>query len=111
MGAGIRGLGRMPAPNRYRCRARRFRYRAKRCDRMTKRAIALIALAITLAGCTTGQNQPGAVPAGSLTGVVTGPSGPVGGASIEVTAGDGSQQSAASTADGYFEIDRVPAGT
>ena len=78
---------------------------------MTKRAIAFIALAITLAGCTTGQNQPGAVPAGSLTGVVTGPSGPVGGASIEVTAGDGSQQSAASTADGYFEIDRVPAGT
>ncbi len=78
---------------------------------MTKRAIASIALAIALAGCTTGQNQPGAALVGSLTGVVTGPSGPVGGASIEVTAGDGSQRSAASTADGYFEIDRIPAGT
>jgi len=78
---------------------------------MIQRALASIALAIALTGCTTGQNQPGAAPVGTLTGVVTGPSGPVGGASIEVTAGDGSQRFATSTADGYFEMDRVPAGT
>jgi phage-related tail protein len=35
----------------------------------------------------------------------------VNGARIEVTSADGSQRSAASTADGYFELDRVPAGT
>jgi hypothetical protein len=78
---------------------------------MIKRAIAFIVLASLLAGCGGGQNQPGAAPVGTLTGVVTGPSGPVSGASIALTAGDGSQRSGASTADGYFEIDRVPAGT
>ena len=83
----------------------------KGCGHMINRALAPIALALLLTGCTTGQNQPGAAPVGTLTGVVTGPSGPVGGAAIEVTAGDGSGRSAASTADGYFEIDRVPAGT
>jgi hypothetical protein len=35
----------------------------------------------------------------------------VSGATISLSAADGSQRSAASTADGYFEIDRVPAGT
>ncbi|HEY7980096.1 MAG TPA: carboxypeptidase-like regulatory domain-containing protein [Candidatus Eremiobacteraceae bacterium] len=78
---------------------------------MLQRAIVSVILAVALAGCNGGQNQPAAAPVGTLTGVVTGPSGPVSGASIAVTAADGSQRSAASTADGYFEIDRVPAGT
>ena len=79
--------------------------------KMLKPAIVFVVLAFLLVGCNGGQNQPGAVPVGTLTGVVTGPNGPVSGASIALTAADGSQRSAASTADGYFEIDRVPAGT
>ena len=78
---------------------------------MLKPAIVSVVLAFLLVGCNGGQNQPAAVPVGTLTGVVTGPNGPVSGASIALTAADGSQRSAASTADGYFEIDRVPAGT
>ena len=76
-----------------------------------QRALASALLAFTLAGCSVGQNQPAEALVGNLTGVVTGPSGPVSGASIQLAAADGSQRTAASTADGYFEIDRVPAGT
>jgi hypothetical protein len=78
---------------------------------MFHRAIVSVVLALAIVGCSGGQNQPGAALVGTLTGVVTGPSGPVRGASIALTAADGLQYSAASTADGYFEIDRVPAGT
>ncbi|HKW45625.1 MAG TPA: carboxypeptidase-like regulatory domain-containing protein, partial [Candidatus Eremiobacteraceae bacterium] len=78
---------------------------------MIQRALAPIALALLVAGCTVGQNQPASATVGTLTGVVTGPSGPVSGASLDLIAGDGSRRSAASTADGYFEMDRVPAGT
>ena len=78
---------------------------------MIKRALLTVVFAFVLVGCNGGQNQPAAAPVGTLTGVVTGPSGLVSGASIALTAADGSQHSAASTADGYFEIDRVPAGT
>jgi Carboxypeptidase regulatory-like domain len=77
---------------------------------MIQRALPYMALAFALAGCTVDQTQP-VVPVGTLTGVITGPSGPVSGASVEVTAADGSQHRANSTADGYFELDRVPAGT
>lgn len=76
-----------------------------------RRTFVYILLAFTLAGCNGGQTQPGAAPVGTLTGVVTGPSGPVSGAAIQVTQEDGSQRNAASTADGYFEMDRVAAGT
>jgi hypothetical protein len=78
---------------------------------MIQRSAISIIVALVIAGCSGGQNQPGAALVGTITGVVTGPSGPVSGASISLTANDGSQRSAASTADGYFEIDRVPAGT
>jgi hypothetical protein len=78
---------------------------------MIQRMVVAVTLALMLVACSGGQNQPGGAPVGTLTGVVTGPSGPVSGASIALTAADGSQRSAASTADGYFEIDRVPAGT
>jgi hypothetical protein len=78
---------------------------------MIQRAFASIAVALLIAGCSTGQNQPPSSPVGTLTGVVTGQSGPVSGASIDLTGTDGSRRTAASTADGYFEIDRVPAGT
>jgi hypothetical protein len=78
---------------------------------MLYRAIVSVVLACMLVGCNGGQNQPNAAPVGTLTGVVTGPSGPVSGASIALIAADGTQRSGASTADGYFEFDRVPAGT
>ena len=78
---------------------------------MIKRALLAVVFAVALAGCNGGQNQPNAAPVGTLTGVITGPSGPVSGASIALTLADGSQRSGASTADGYFELDRVPAGT
>lgn len=78
---------------------------------MIRRTLICILLASALAGCNGGQTQPAAVPVGTLTGVVTGPSGPVSGAAIQVTQADGSQRTAASTADGYFEVDRVIAGT
>ena len=78
---------------------------------MIQRAFAPLALALLVAGCSVGQDQPALTTVGTLTGVITGPSGPVSGASIDLIAGDGSRHSAASTADGYFEIDRVPAGT
>ena len=77
---------------------------------MIQRTLAYTALAFVLAGCSVGNTQP-AAPVGTLTGVVTGASGPVGGASVEVTTADGSQHSAVSTADGYFELDRLLAGT
>ena len=80
-------------------------------QQMSKRALLPIVLALLLAGCNGGQNQPNAAPVGTLTGVITGPSGPVSGASISLSETDGSQRSGVSTADGYFEIDRVPAGT
>jgi hypothetical protein len=73
-------------------------------------AYSALALALALAGCNAGQSQP-AVPVGTLTGVITGPSGPVSGASVGVTASDESQHRANSTVDGYFELDRIPAGT
>jgi hypothetical protein len=78
---------------------------------MFQRVAISVIIAFMMVGCSTGQNQPGAALVGTITGVVTGPSGPVSGATISLSAADGSQRSAASTADGYFEIDRVPAGT
>jgi len=78
---------------------------------MIRRTFTCMLLVAALAGCNGGQTQSGAVPVGTLTGVVTGPSGPVSGAAIQVTQADGSQRTAASTADGYFEVDRVTAGT
>jgi uncharacterized protein YjdB len=78
---------------------------------MWRMFLSVFVLTFALSACSTGQSQPSAVPVGALTGVVTGPNGPVGGASIMVTSNDGFLRDASSTPDGYFEIDRLPAGT
>src|SRR5579863_2589856 len=73
-------------------------------------ALALAAMLLALNGCG-GKTEPGPNTAsGTVTGVVTAESGPVSGAAISLISADGSQWTAASGSDGYFELDKIPAG-
>jgi hypothetical protein len=74
-------------------------------------ALALAAVLLALNGCG-GRTEPGPnTAAGTVTGVVTAQSGPVSGAAVTIVSGDGSQWTATSGSDGYFELDKVAAGS
>jgi hypothetical protein len=83
-------------------------------DNLTRRsgaaALALAALLFALNGCG-GRTEPGPNTAtGTVTGVVTAQSGPISGAAVSLVSADGSQWTAASGSDGYFELDKIPTG-
>ena len=74
--------------------------------------LTLICLASLAAGCGVIRAEPSPSPQiGTLTGVVTGPSGPVGGASVTVTPPDNSYHVGQSDAQGYYSLTGIPAGT
>ena len=74
------------------------------------RSIGLIVIAVVLAtGCNT--NPPSSTPKpGTLQGVVTGPSGPVAGASVTVTPTDDSYHAGTTDASGFYQITGIPSG-
>lgn len=77
------------------------------------RSIGLIVIVLAL---TTGCNVLKATPTnttkpGTLQGVVTGPSGPVGGAQIRVTPTDNSYHAGTADATGFYQITDIPAGS
>ena len=67
-------------------------------------AMLAISCSIIRAPSTTG------APTGTLQGVVTGPSGPVQNAEVDVTAADATQHGGLSNADGFYSIASIPAG-
>jgi len=72
---------------------------------------AMSAAALLLGGCNIIKAQPTpAAVTGTLTGVVTGPGGPIGNAEIIVTASDATQHSGLSNVDGYYSIASIPVG-
>jgi carboxypeptidase family protein len=73
-------------------------------------AVVLAAVSLALNGCGGGTEPGPNTAAGTVTGVVTSQSGPVAGAAVSIVSGDGSQWSATSGSDGYFELDKVAAG-
>ncbi|MBV8171043.1 MAG: carboxypeptidase regulatory-like domain-containing protein [Candidatus Eremiobacteraeota bacterium] len=75
------------------------------------RSIGLIVIAVVLAtGCNT--NPPSSTPKpGTLQGVVSGPTGPIGGASIVVTPTDNSYHTGTADANGFYQITGIPAGS
>lgn len=76
------------------------------------RSIGLIVIAVVLAtGCNTNPPpSPNAKP-GTLQGVVTGPLGPVGGASITVTPTDNSYHAGTADGSGFYRITGIPPGS
>lgn len=76
------------------------------------RYIGLIVIFVMLStGCSVIKATPTTtVKTGTLTGVVTGPIGPVGGASVSVTPPDNSYHVAQTDAQGYYSIASIPAG-
>ena len=76
------------------------------------RSIGLIVILVTLStGCSVIKASPTTtVKTGTLTGVVTGPTGPIGGATVSVTPADNSYHVGTSDAQGYYSIASIPAG-
>jgi len=76
------------------------------------RLIGLIVILVTLnTACSIIRSTPtDTVKTGTLTGVVTGPSGPVSGASVSVTPPDNSYHVGQTDAQGYYSIASIPAG-
>jgi hypothetical protein len=71
----------------------------------------VIVLAVT-AGCSVIRATPSATAStGTLQGVVTGPNGPVAGASVQVTPTDNSYHQAATDAQGFYQITGIPVGS
>lgn len=77
------------------------------------RSIGLIVIVLVLAtGCNVIKaNNPETVKPGTLQGVVTGPTGPVGGASISVTPTDNSYHTGSADSSGFYQITGIPAGS
>lgn len=73
------------------------------------RSIGLIVIVMAL---TTGCNAhpPAAAQTGTLQGVVTGPTGPVAGASVQVTPTDNSYHQTVTDSQGFYQIADIPAG-
>lgn len=70
-----------------------------------KWAILASVAALVLAGCSIIRAQPTTTtPSGSLSGVITGPGGPVVGASIQVTPSNASSVGTISNTNGYYEF-------
>jgi hypothetical protein len=70
----------------------------------------VIVLAVTM-GCSVIRATPTtATPTGTLQGVVTGPSGPVAGASVQVTPTDNSYHQTLTDSQGFYQIPDIPAG-
>lgn len=76
-----------------------------------KLACISVVSAMLLADCSIikAPSTPG-TPTGTLQGVVTGPSGPVQNAEVDVTASDATQHGGLSNADGFYSITSIPAG-
>jgi hypothetical protein len=73
------------------------------------RLIGLIVILVTLStGCNV--HPPDTGKTGTLTGVVTGPAGPVAGAQVSVTPPDNSYHVGSTDAQGYYSISSIPAG-
>ena len=68
-------------------------------------------MATAAAGCAIIRAQPAdELPGGSISGVVTGPSGPIAGATVTVTPGDNSYHVAQSDEHGYYSLTALLAG-
>ena len=76
------------------------------------RSIGLIVILVTLStGCNVIKATPtDAVKTGTLTGVVTGPTGPIANASVSVTPPDNSYHVGTTDTQGYYSIASIPAG-
>jgi hypothetical protein len=74
------------------------------------RSIGLIVIVLALAtGCNA--HPPAAAQTGTLQGVVTGPTGPVAGASVQVTPTDNSYHQGVTDSQGFYQISDIPAGS
>jgi hypothetical protein len=73
--------------------------------------VAFSVCTLLLGGCGLIKAQPTPqVVTGTLSGVITGPSGPIANASITIAAADATQHTGASNADGYYSIASIPVG-
>ena len=71
----------------------------------------VIVLAITT-GCSVIRATPSTTtPTGTLQGVVTGPNGPVAGASVQVTPTDNSYHQGSTDSQGFYQITGIPVGS
>jgi hypothetical protein len=77
-----------------------------------KRALLVLALvALVCTGCSIIRAQPTPqTKSGTLQGVVTGPSGPIGNAQVSVTASDATLHTGVTNADGFYSISGIPEG-
>ena len=76
------------------------------------RSIGLIVILLALASCNVIKATPSdTVTTGTLQGVVTGPAGPVPGASVQVTPTDNSYHQATSDSQGFYQITGIPVGS
>lgn len=83
----------------------------QRCMRRLTFLASAAASAALFAGCSIIKSQQSpTMPTGTLSGVVTGPGGPVSNAAISVTASDATSHGGLSNADGYYSITGIPAG-
>jgi Carboxypeptidase regulatory-like domain len=74
------------------------------------RSIGLIVIVLVLAtGCNV--PPPVSIKPGTLQGVVTGPSGPVAGATISVTPTDNSYHTGQADSTGFYQVPGIPAGS
>jgi len=72
----------------------------------------LSAFSLAVAGCNIIRAQPtDAQPSGTVSGVITGPSGPIAGAAITITPSDNSYHATQSDAQGYYSIAGLLAGS
>ena|GEM_PF-3196187 len=78
---------------------------------MKRRQFIVAALSTAATGCAIIRAQPvNELPGGSVTGVVTGPSGPIGGATVTVTPGDNSYHATQTDEQGYYALSGLLAG-
>jgi hypothetical protein len=77
------------------------------------RSIGLIViLLVATTGCSIIKATPtDTVKTGTLTGVVTGPTGPVGGANVQVAPADNSYHVGQTDSQGYFSVSTIPSGS
>jgi hypothetical protein len=69
------------------------------------RLLLVLACTLALGGCSIIRAQtPTQLPSGTVSGVVTGPSAPIGGAAITITPSDNSYHAATSDAQGYYSL-------